>query len=281
MNQMNLIKLIESFLAEDIGRGDVTSEAVVRPGITARGQFIAKQDFILAGLEFADVVFAILDEEVEIEAFASDGDRVKTGDVFARVEGPAEVLLMAERTALNILQHLSGIATLTRAYVEAIAGTPALIVDTRKTHPGLRFLEKYAVLVGGGRNHRFGLDDGILIKENHISVAGGIGIAIERARQYGGYLLKVEVEVSTLADVKQALDARPDAILLDNMTPEMVQEAVRLVRLAAPHIVLEASGNITLDNVRAYAETGVDFISIGALTHSASAVDISMKIRPL
>jgi nicotinate-nucleotide pyrophosphorylase (carboxylating) len=232
-------------------------------------------------LELADAVFAVLDSEVEIEAFVSDGDRVKRGDVFARVEGPADVLLTAERTALNILQHLSGIATLTRAYVDAIAGTSATIVDTRKTHPGLRALEKYAVAVGGGRNHRFGLDDGILIKDNHISLAGGVKIAVERARRYGGYLLKIEVEVSTLADVKEALEARPDAILLDNMTPEMVREAVSLVRQVAPEIALEASGGITLENVRQYAEAGVDFISVGALTHSAPAADISLKIGTL
>lgn len=281
LTQSDVIRLVESFLAEDLGRGDVTTEAVILPGVTARGRFIARQDFVLAGLELADAVFAVLDSEVEIEAFVSDGDRVKRGDVFARVEGPADVLLTAERTALNILQHLSGIATLTRAYVDAIAGTSATIVDTRKTHPGLRALEKYAVVVGGGRNHRFGLDDGILIKDNHISLAGGVKIAVERARRYGGYLLKVEVEVSTLADVKEALEARPDAILLDNMTPEMVREAVSLVRQVAPEIVLEASGGITLENVREYAEAGVDFISVGALTHSAPAADISLKIGTL
>ena len=172
LNPSDLFKLAGDFLAEDVGRGDITTEAVVLPGVRARGRFIAKQELVVAGLEVADAVFAVLDSSVEIEAFVTDGDRVRAGEVFARVDGPAEVLLMAERTALNLLQHLSGIATLTRAFVEAIAGTRAQIVDTRKTLPGLRMLQKYAVLVGGGRNHRFGLDDGILIKDNHIALAG-------------------------------------------------------------------------------------------------------------
>jgi len=223
----------------------------------------------------------VLDSSVEIEAFVTDGDRVRAGEVFARVDGPAEVLLMAERTALNLLQHLSGIATLTRAFVEAIAGTRAQIVDTRKTLPGLRMLQKYAVLVGGGRNHRFGLDDGILIKDNHIALAGSVRTAIERARKHAGHMHKIEVEVSTMDDLREALEARADIILLDNMSPEMVREAVRLIREQAPDVLVEASGGITLENVRAYAEAGVDFISIGALTHSAPAADISLKLTTL
>jgi nicotinate-nucleotide pyrophosphorylase (carboxylating) len=281
LNPSDLFKLAGDFLAEDVGRGDITTEAVVLPGVRARGRFIAKQELVVAGLEVADAVFAVLDSSVEIEAFVTDGDRVRAGEVFARVDGPAEVLLMAERTALNLLQHLSGIATLTRAFVEAIAGTRAQIVDTRKTLPGLRMLQKYAVLVGGGRNHRFGLDDGILIKDNHIALAGSVRTAIERARKHAGHMHKIEVEVSTMDDLREALEARADIILLDNMSPEMVREAVRLIREQAPDVLVEASGGITLENVRAYAEAGVDFISIGALTHSAPAADISLKLTTL
>ncbi|GBC77759.1 putative nicotinate-nucleotide pyrophosphorylase [carboxylating] [bacterium HR08] len=281
LNPSDLFKLAGDFLAEDVGRGDITTEAVVLPGVRARGRFIAKQDLVVAGLEVADAVFAVLDSSVEIEAFVTDGDRVRAGEVFARVDGPAEVLLTAERTALNLLQHLSGIATLTRAFVEAIAGTRAQIVDTRKTLPGLRMLQKYAVLVGGGRNHRFGLDDGILIKDNHIALAGSVRTAIERARKHAGHMHKIEVEISTMDDLREALEARADIILLDNMSPEMVREAVRLIREQAPEVLVEASGGITLENVRAYAEAGVDFISIGALTHSAPAADISLKLTTL
>ncbi len=281
LNPSDLFKLAGDFLAEDVGRGDITTEAVVLPGVRARGRFVAKQDLVVAGLEVADAVFAVLDSSVEIEAFVTDGDRVSAGQIFARVEGPAEVLLAAERTALNLLQHLSGIATLTRAFVEAVAGTRAQIVDTRKTLPGLRMLQKYAVAVGGGRNHRFGLDDGILIKDNHIALAGSVRTAVERARKYAGHMHKIEVEVSNLDDLREALEARADIILLDNMSPEMVREAVRLVRERAPEVLVEASGGITLENVRAYAEAGVDFISIGALTHSAPAADISMKLTTL
>ncbi len=281
LNPSDLFKLAGDFLAEDVGRGDITTEAVVLPGVRARGRFIAKQDLIVAGLEVADAVFAVLDSSVEIEAFVTDGDRVRAGEVFARVEGPAEILLTAERTALNLLQHLSGIATLTRAFVEAVAGTRAQIVDTRKTLPGLRLLQKYAVLVGGGRNHRFGLDDGILIKDNHIALAGGVRMAIERARRHAGHMHKIEVEVSNMDDLREAIEARADIILLDNMPPEMVREAVRLIREHAPDVLVEASGGITLENVRAYAEAGVDLISIGALTHSAPAADISFKLTTL
>ena len=281
LNPSDLFKLAGDFLAEDVGRGDITTEAVVLPGVRARGRFIAKQELVVAGLEVADAVFAVLDSSVEIEAFVTDGDRVRAGEVFARVDGPAEVLLMAERTALNLLQHLSGIATLTRAFVEAIAGTRAQIVDTRKTLPGLRMLQKYAVLVGGGRNHRFGLDDGILIKDNHIALAGSVRTAIERARKHAGHMHKIEVEVSTMDDLREALEARADIIQLDNMSPELVREAVRLIREQAPDVLVEASGGITLEHVRAYAEAGVDFISIGALTHSAPAADISLKLTTL
>lgn len=276
----DLFKLASDFLAEDVGRGDITTQCTLPTAMMARGRFLAKQDMVLAGLEIADAVFAVLEAPVEIEAFAADGERVKAGDVFARVRGPADVLLMGERTALNLLQRLSGIATLTRAFVEAVAGTKAKIVDTRKTTPGLRMLEKYAVLMGGGYNHRFGLDDGVLIKDNHLALAGSIKEVIERARRSVGHLHKIEIEVRTLDQLRDALAARADVIMLDNMTPEMTEEAVRIARAAAPEVLLEASGSITLETVRRYAEAGVDLISVGALTHSAPAVDISLKISP-
>lgn len=278
-----LFNMASSFLAEDIGRGDVTTQATVRPATRGRGRFLAKQQLVVAGLEVAEAVFSSLEPGMELEAFVYDGDRVEPGTEFARTEGLAQVLLMGERVALNLMQRMSGIATETRRYVEAIEGTGAQIVDTRKTVPGLRMLDKYAVQVGGGRNHRFGLDDGCLIKDNHIALAGGIGEAIKRAQESVGHMLRIEVEVGSIEDLGAALEAGVDAILLDNMTPEKLVEAVRFVRgqPGGDGILLEASGKITLDNVRAYAEAGVDLISVGAITHSAPAVDISFKIAPM
>ncbi len=270
-------------LNEDVGRGDITSRSIVRSGLNARGSFIAKQDLVLAGLEIADLVFGWFDEYIQIELTVADGDEIKSGKIFARVIGDAQMLLSAERVALNFLQHLSGIATVTRQYVQAIAGVKAKIVDTRKTTPGLRMLEKYAVSVGGGSNHRMGLDDGVLIKDNHLAMAGGVAEAVRRAREVVGHLHKIEVEVATLEQVKEALDARADILLLDNMTPETVQQAVRIAREREGddhRTLIEASGGINLSNLRQYAEAGVDLISIGALTHSAPSVDISFKIRP-
>jgi len=274
---------VSAALDEDIGRGDITSRAVVRSGARARGSFIARQDFVLAGLEVADAVFSAIDYTLQIESSVSDGDQIKEGKVFSRVVGEAQALLAAERVALNFLQHLSGIATLTRQYVDAVAGTGTVVVDTRKTMPGLRMLEKYAVTVGGGRNHRLGLDDGVLIKDNHLAMAAGVGEAVRRARETVGHLHKIEVEVTTLGQIHEALKGKADVLLLDNMPPEMVREAVEIVRNHEPEdrrTLLEASGGITLTNIRAYAEAGVDLISIGALTHSAPAVDISFKIKP-
>jgi nicotinate-nucleotide pyrophosphorylase (carboxylating) len=276
-------EVVNAALDEDLGRGDVTSRAVVRPGLKARGSFIAKQDFILAGLEVADAVFTSFDPYLQIESTVGDGEEIKAGKVFARTSGDAQILLAAERVALNFLQRLSGIATITRAYVDAIADTKARIVDTRKTTPGLRALEKYAVTVGGGHNHRLGLDDGVLIKDNHLAMAGSITEAVRRAREGAGHLHKIEVEVATLDQVGEALEAKADILLLDNMTPEMVRQAVEMVQRNEPdgqRTLTEASGGINLGNVRAYAEAGVDMISIGALTHSAPAVDISFKIKP-
>lgn len=276
-------EIVNRALDEDLGRGDITSRSIVRFGVNAQGNFIAKQDLVLAGLEVADLVFGWFDEYIQIESTVADGDEIKSGKVFARVIGDAQMLLSAERTALNFLQHLSGIATVTRQYVQAIAGTKAKIVDTRKTTPGLRMLEKYAVSVGGGSNHRLGLDDGVLIKDNHLAMAGSVADAVRRAREAAGHLHKIEVEVATLEQVKEALDAKADILLLDNMAPEMIRKAVQIVSEREPddrRTLLEASGGINLSNVRQYAEAGVDLISIGALTHSAPSVDISFKIRP-
>ena len=274
-----LFSQIGSFLSEDLGRGDITTQACVARNARARGRFLAKEPMVVAGLEAAEAVFSTLDAQQQLEAFASDGEEVEAGKVIARTSGFADVLLAGERVALNLLQRLSGIATLTRQYVRAVEGTNAQIVDTRKTTPGLRMLEKYAVLSGGGRNHRFGLDDGVLIKDNHIALAGGVGAAVERARETVGHLHKVEVEVSTEKDLREAVRSGADILLLDNLSPEETARMVGVARSLAPEVTLESSGGITIENVRAYAEAGVDLISIGALTHSARAVDISFKIQ--
>lgn len=275
-----LYSQIGAFLNEDLGRGDITTQATITRNAHARGRFIAKEAMTVAGLEAAEAVFSTLDAQQQLEAFVSDGDEVEAGKVIARTSGFADVLLGGERTALNLLQRLSGIATMTRRFVKEIDGTRSQIIDTRKTAPGLRMLEKYAVLAGGGRNHRFGLDDGILIKDNHIALAGGVAAAIERARDAAAHLHKIEVEVANERGLREAIEARADIIMLDNFTPEDLRPMVEIARELAPQILLEASGGITLENVRAYAETGVDLISVGALTHSARAMDISFKIQP-
>ena len=268
-------------LKEDLGRGDITTQSVVRGGLRARGRFLAKQDFVLCGLEIAEAVFGALDNAIGLESRVYDGDDISAGDEFAKIEGPAAALLTGERTALNIMQRLSGIATLTRAFVTRVEGTGARITDTRKTTPGLRLLEKYAVTVGGGFNHRFGLDDGVLIKDNHIALAGGVRRAVELARQSASHLMKIEVEVGNQAQLREALAAPADVIMLDNMPLEEARESVKLIRDNNPAISIELSGGVTLENVREFAECGVDLISVGAITHSAPAVDISLKIRPL
>lgn len=274
-----LYSQIGLFLSEDLGRGDITTQSTVARNARARGRFIAKEPMVVAGLEAAEAVFSTLDAQQQIEAFASDGDEVEAGKVIARTSGFADVLLAGERVALNLLQRLSGIATLTRRYVRAVEGTGAQVVDTRKTTPGLRMLEKYAVLSGGGRNHRYGLDDGVLIKDNHIALAGGVGAAVKNAREKVGHLHKIEVEVSHERDLREAINNGADIVLLDNLTPEETVRMVGLARELNPHVTIESSGGITLENVRAYAEAGVDLISIGALTHSARAMDISFKIQ--
>jgi nicotinate-nucleotide pyrophosphorylase (carboxylating) len=261
---------VRAWLAEDLGAGDLTSEAVVPEGFTATGSMLLKERGVVCGLELARAVFAELDPGLRFDALAADGD--ETDGEVAQVHADAHALLGGERLALNLIGRLSGIATLTRGYVEAVAGTGATILDTRKTTPGLRAIEKYAVRCGGGTNHRLGLDDGVLIKDNHLRLAGSIGSAVERAKQTGA---PVEVEADTLEQLREGLDAGADMILLDNMTPAELSEAVALT---AGRAKLEASGGIRLENVRAVAETGVEFISIGALTHSARALDVSMEV---
>lgn len=269
-------ELAESFLKEDIGHGDVTTEAVVNPSIQGTARIEARASFVVAGLDIARACFELLDPHASWTSVTPDGSRVGPQDVLARIDGALGPILTAERTALNLLQRLSAVATLTARFVEAVAGTRAQIIDTRKTTPGMRLLEKAAVRVGGGGNHRFGLDDGVLIKDNHIRAAGGVTEAVKRARNEAPHGLVVEVEVTTLEELDEALSAGAQAILLDNMDPATVKQAVERVGGDA---VLEASGGMHLDNVRAYAETGVDLISIGALTHSAGSVDISLEVE--
>ncbi len=225
------------FLKEDLGRGDVTTAATVRGGARGRGRFLAKQELVLCGLEMAEAVFAALDSNIQLESRVYDGELIQAGTEFARIEGPAAVLLMGERVALNVLQRLSGVATLTKRFVDLTSGTEARIVDTRKTTPGLRSLEKYAVAVGGAHNHRFGLDDGVLIKDNHIALAGGVRRAVELARQSAPHLMKIEVEVSNQAQLNEAIAARADVIMLDNMTVEEIKSSVELDKAAGPRSI--------------------------------------------
>jgi nicotinate-nucleotide pyrophosphorylase (carboxylating) len=271
--------LIARALEEDVGFGDLTTLSTIPAERTISATIFTRQRGVVAGLPIAGAVFRTVDASLRIEQVLADGAQLAPGDVLLRLHGSARSILTAERTALNFLGHLSGIATITAACVAAIAGTNASIVDTRKTTPGLRALEKYAVRMGGGRNHRFGLDDGILIKDNHIQAAGGIGPAIAAARQHAPHLLKIEVECETLAQMREALAARADVILLDNMCVEEQRQAVALIRQHNPHILIEASGNIGTDPARlaAVAATGVDFISLGALTHSAPNLDLSLE----
>ncbi len=268
--------IVEGFLNEDIGHGDITTELVVDPELQGVARIEAREEFVVAGLDAARTCFELLDDDIRWEPLVVEGSRVGQGEAIARVSGSLAVLLTGERTALNLLARLSAIATLTARFVAAIEGTDARIIDTRKTTPGMRILEKAAVRVGGGGNHRFGLDDGILIKDNHVRAAGGVSEAVKRARNSAPHGLVVEVEVTTLEELDEALAAGAPAILLDNMDPGTVRRAVER---AGGEAVLEASGGMDLSNVRAYAETGVDLISIGALTHSAGSVDVSLEVE--
>jgi len=268
-------KLIEHALAEDIGPGDITTEATIPESSVSSAVMLAKQELVLAGLDVSLEVFNHLDPAVQFKAYAKDGQKMHAGTEIARLSGSTRALLMGERVALNILQHMSGIATLTAKYVEKLKGTKTVVLDTRKTLPGLRQLEKYAVRMGGGQNHRFGLYDAVLIKDNHIKAAGSITEAVRKIRG-SDHSHKIEVETKTLEEVREALAANADIIMLDNMQIDTMQEAVKAI---AGRALVEASGNVTLDLIRLIAETGVDFISSGSLTHSAPAADISMKIK--
>ncbi len=276
----DILASIGEFLAEDIGRGDITTQACVTEDVRGFGKFLAKENLVICGLPVAEAVFFQLDEESpEIETTFNEGDTVESGTVFATLKGFADVLLTGERVALNLLQRMSGVATLTRQYVRAIEGTKAQIVDTRKTTPGLRMLEKYAVVVGGAKNHRFGLDDGVLIKDNHIALAGGVKEAVQVAKKAVGHLHKVEVEITNWAQLRQAIEAGADIVMLDNQTPDEARKLVEMSRDLNPAVLIESSGGMNLDTVRSFAEAGVDLISVGRLTHSARAVDISFKIQ--
>jgi nicotinate-nucleotide pyrophosphorylase (carboxylating) len=271
--------IIERALLEDIGMGDVTTEATVSPDIVGEGNVLVKEPGIIAGLGVARLVFRIVDPELGFHQPVEDGTAVTAGMVAAKLHGPLASVLKGERTALNVLQRMSGIATLTRRYVDAVRGTRAKIIDTRKTAPGLRILDKKAVRLGGGENHRFGLDDMMLIKDNHIAASGGIAAALDACRKYLStkrFSSKVEIETKSIAEVREALEhGGMQRIMLDNFSVGEMRDAVALI---GRKVEVEASGNVSLDNVRSIAETGVDFISVGALTHSPRALDISLKI---
>jgi len=268
--------LIEIALKEDIGSGDITTESLVIPELAGTGMIIAKEPLVIAGLDVARQVFEQLDSEIIFNSVYNDGDALAEGSLVLEVKGKLRALLMGERTALNFLQHLSGIATYVRSYVSEIENSNVRLVDTRKTTPGWRVLEKYAVRVGGAYNHRMGLYDGVLIKDNHIAVCGGVQKAVERIREHMSHLVKIEVEVSDLDQVKEALDAGADVIMLDNMNIHQIKESVTYIDGRA---AVEVSGGVTKSSLKRLADTGVDIISAGALTHAARGVDLSMQIE--
>ena len=276
--QIDLTDLIRRALAEDVGQGDITTAATVEPSQAGRARITVKEadGIVFCGGMIIEQAFSITASEPSVKRLASEGERLARGAIAAEVDGRLAGLLTGERVALNFVQLMSGIATATRHYADAIAGTRARIVDTRKTHPGLRAIEKYAVRVGGGGNHRFGLDSGVLIKDNHIAAAGSIGAALDRARRLAPHTFRIEIECETLAQVEEAATHGATAILLDNMKPDDMRRAREIV---GDKVILEASGNVNLDTVRAIAETGVDLISVGALTHSVKAADLSMRIE--
>ncbi len=276
MTRRHLKSFIRNALKEDIGPGDITTENLVPADKAGEGIIVAKEALTIAGLEIAGDVFHFLDPGMNLVSAYRDGDPAAAGDTLLTLSGNLRAMLMAERTALNILQRLSGIATHVRSFVDIIGDRPVRLVDTRKTTPGLRTLEKYAVRIGGAANHRYGLFDGVLIKDNHIAACGGITPAVERARRGISHLLKIEVEVSDIEQVKEALAAGADVIMLDNMAEDDIRASVRLIAGSVP---VEVSGGVTRENLAALCQTGVDIISVGALTHSARSVDISMRIR--
>ncbi|MES1205298.1 MAG: carboxylating nicotinate-nucleotide diphosphorylase [Pseudomonadota bacterium] len=274
-------RLLDLALEEDAGRGDVTSGSIIDEGQEAEADIIAKERLVVCGLGIAEAVFTRFDWRTRLRTRVADGDPVTPGTLIATVRGPAQALLAGERAALNFMQHLSGVATLTQSFVAAAEGAKVRITDTRKTTPGLRALEKYAVRVGGGHNHRADLSSGVLIKDNHIALVGSVREAVRRARANATHSLRVEVEVDSLPELNEALEAGAEAVLLDNFTTRDILEAVKRVRDQAPRTLIEVSGGVTLDRMHELAKTGVDVISVGSLTHSARAVDLSMELRPV
>lgn len=276
MVSLQIQKIITSALAEDIGTGDITTQATVSPKKKGRAVAVAKENFVVAGMDVFEATFQCLDQNIKVQKMIADGKRAKKGDVVAEVKGSLAEILQAERVALNLFQRMSGIATQTAKYVIAVRGTKAGILDTRKTVPGLRALDKMAVRIGGGTNHRTGLYDGVLIKDNHIEAAGGITAAVKAQRKRLPHTLKIEVETKNLREVKEALKCGVDIIMLDNMALDAMKEAVDFV---AGRALLEASGNVNLERVREIALTGVDMISVGELTHSVRSADVSLKVK--
>lgn len=274
-----LYSSIGLFLREDLGRGDITTQTVLSRNVRAKGRFVAGEKMVVAGLEAAEEVFVTLDPQQQIEAFTADGEEVESGKVIARTSGFADVLLAGERVALNLLQHLSGVATRTREFVRAVDGTQAKIADTRKTTPGLRMLEKYAVLLGGGVNSRYGLDDGVFIKGNHAALAGGVGTAVKSTREKIGHLHKIEVEVTNDRDVKEALDNRVDAISIRATDVSQISHLIAMAREQSSTAAIVIGGPITIESARAFAEAGADLIRVDSLTQSVRAMDISFQIQ--
>jgi len=275
-----LYSSIGLFLREDLGRGDITTQSVLARNARARGRFVAGEKMVVAGLEAAEEVFVTLDPQQQLEAFASDGEEVEAGKVIARTSGFADVLLAGERVALNLLQHLSGVATVTRQFVRAIEGTSAKIADTRKTTPGLRMLEKYAVLLGGGVNHRYGLDDGVCIKSNHAGIAGGLGAAVKSARETIGHVHMIAVEVANQLEASEAIENGANVLVVEGLGAGELAELVGRVRNLSPQVTVEVSGPITLENIRAYADAGPNLIRVDALTQSVKAMAIGFQIQP-
>ena len=276
MISIHLREIIEQAIKEDIGMGDLTSGSIFEPDQISKGTFTAKADGVLSGLQSLAIAYDVIGEDVKVTAFKKDGDSVKQKDIIAEVEGPTQILLTAERVILNLVQHLSGISTSTAELIQLLDDSSIRITDTRKTLPGLRSLQKYAVTCGGGKNHRFRLDDGVMIKDNHIKAAGSITKAVEIVRGRIGHMVKIEVETESKAQVLEAIDANVDVIMLDNRTPQEVKE---LVKLIPDGIVVEVSGGITPDTINGYKECGADIISLGWLTHSVKALDISFNLN--
>jgi nicotinate-nucleotide pyrophosphorylase (carboxylating) len=274
-----LFSQIALYLREDLGRGDITTQSIVARNTRARGRFVAGEKMIVAGLEAAEEVFLTLDSQQQLEAFVSDGEEIESGKVIARTSGFADVLLAGERVALNLIQRLSAVATLTNQYVRAVENTGAVIVDTRQTTPGMRLLEKYAVQLGGGQSHRFALDDGVVIRANHIAVGGGIAAAVKAAKTRLGQVHKIEIEVRTENEVREALGNGADILLLEDLTPEQFKPLVELSRELSPKATIECSGRITLENVQAYADAGADLIAVSELTASVRHVEVSLQIQ--